>query len=284
MDTSGSGATCTLARLLPDEAAFNLHDLPGLPSSEAYPQLVEDAQGRILTPQGPSLGLWDKGDWRMVTERNGLSRFEIQELFVDREGSVWIGVVGHGLKRWVGQDRWEGYTAADGLSDDLVWASMRDRRAELWIGTESGLDWIPPGQPNPKIWQQAGIMTERAGALEVSRGWSDLGGQHAGALVRIDPNSLVGRSGNFPKFTAYLSTTSKTMWAATDSGLYKLDPTGRIMHPRLVEDAAFANTRSAFELCLDAQGRHLGRRGQGLFLRDEQGLARASIRHVGRQT
>ena len=92
----------------------------------------------------------------MVTERNGLSRFEIQDLFVDREGSVWLGVVGHGLKRWVGQDRWEGYTAADGLSDDLVWDTARDHKGRLWIATESGLDWIPAGGVNPKAWHAAG--------------------------------------------------------------------------------------------------------------------------------
>ncbi len=81
---------------------FELHDLPGTMVSEAYPALAEDAQGRVITSQGPSLGLWEKDHWRMVTERNGLPRFEIQDLYVDREGSVWIGVVGHGLKRWAG--------------------------------------------------------------------------------------------------------------------------------------------------------------------------------------
>ena len=89
--------------------------------------------------------MWEHGHWRMVTERNGLSRLKVQDLFVDREGSVWISVVGHGLKRWVGQDRWEGYTAADGLSDDLVWASMATGEADFgsvpnpgWIGLRSG--------------------------------------------------------------------------------------------------------------------------------------------------
>ena len=147
-----------VGELLPKEGRFQLHDMPGASFSEPYPQIVEDTQGRILTSQGSSLGLWDKGKWRMVTERNGLSRFEIQELFVDREGSVWLGEVGHGLKRWVGQDRWEGYTVADGLSDDLVWDTARDQKGRLWIATESGLNWIPAGGVNPKVWQQPGIL------------------------------------------------------------------------------------------------------------------------------
>src|SRR5664279_3724755 len=122
-----------VAELLPDGSHSELHDLPGPAFSEPYPALAEDAQGRILTSQNSSLGLWDKDHWRMVTDRNGLSPYEVQDLFVDREGSVWMGVVGHGLMRWVGEDRWEAYTAADGLSDNLVWASLRDHKGRLWI-------------------------------------------------------------------------------------------------------------------------------------------------------
>ena len=111
-----------VVELLPDGSRAYLRNLPGEPTSEAYPTLAEDGQGSILTAQGSSLALWEKDHWRLVTERNGLSPFEVQELFVDREGSIWMGVVGHGLLRWVGEDRWEAYTQGDGLSDNLVWA------------------------------------------------------------------------------------------------------------------------------------------------------------------
>ncbi len=262
----------------PAKLRFEQHDLPGSLASEAYPALAEDAQGRILTPQGPSLGMWEHGHWRMVTERNGLSRFEVQDLFVDREGSVWISVVGHGLKRWVGQDRWEGYTAADGLSDDLVWASMRDRRGRLWIGTESGLDWIAPGQPNPKVWRQAGIVTDRAGALNEAADGGIWVGSIAGALVRIDPNSLVGRQWKLPEVYSVLIDDHQDVWAATDTGLYKLDSNWAHSAPGLVEDAAFGNTHQRFSsLCLDAQKRIWAAADQGLFLRDEKGWHRIDL-------
>ena len=97
-----------VVEMLPDGSRAYVRDLPGEPTSEAYPTLAEDVQGRILTAQGSDLALWEKDHWRLVTEHNGLSPFEVQELFVDREGSIWMGVVGHGLLRWVGEDRWEG--------------------------------------------------------------------------------------------------------------------------------------------------------------------------------
>ena len=256
----------------PAKLRFELHDLPGSLASEAYPALSEDAQGRILTAQGPSLGMWENGHWRMVTEHNGLSRFEIQDLFVDREGSVWISVVGHGLKRWVGQDHWEGYTEADGLSDDLVWGAMRDRKGRLWIGTESGLDWIAPGQPNPKAWRQPGIMTDRAGALVEAADGAIWMGSIAGALVRIDPNSLVGRQWKLPKLYSVVIDSQQNVWAATSSGLYELSSNWAHSDPTLTEDPAFGSVYQRFSsLCVDAQGKIWAAADQGLFLKDGKG-------------
>ncbi len=262
----------------PKTNRFELHDPPGAIVSEAYPALAEDAQGRVLTSQGPSLGLWEKDHWRMVTERNGLSRFEIQDLYVDREGSVWIGVVGHGLKRWVGQDHWEGYAAADGLSDDLVWNSLRDRKGRLWIGTESGLNWIPAGAITPRAWRQSGIVTTRAGALSESADGAIWMGSTAGALVRIDPNTLVGTQWRIPEVYDVLTDNRQHVWVATSAGLYEVDAAARDRGPALVEDAAFGNSRQRFaDLGLDGTGRLWAAADQGLFLRDGSGWHRIDL-------
>jgi diguanylate cyclase (GGDEF)-like protein len=255
---------------------FTAHNLPGTLSSEAYPVLVEDSRGRVLTAQGSSLGMWEADRWRIVTERNGLSQFEIQDLFVDHEGSIWVGVVGHGLKRWVGQDRWEGYTEADGLSNDLVWAVMRDHRGRLWIGTESGIDWIPPGESTPKVWRQAGVVTTRAGALGEAADGAIWMGSAAGALVRMDPATLSGtKMWKLPEVYRLLIDPAQNVWAATDNGLYELDANWQHSAPKLVEDATFGNMRQRFsDVRLDAKGRIWAAADQGLFLRDASGWHR----------
>lgn len=251
---------------------FKAHDLPGPSVSEAYPLMAEDAQGRILTPQGPYLAMWEKDRWRLVTERNGLSRFEIQDLFVDREGSVWISVVGHGLKRWVGQDRWEGYTAADGLSDDLVWSALRDRNGRLWIGTESGVDWIPAGETTPRHWRQPGIMSARAGALVQGSDGALWMGSIAGALVRIDGNTLHATQWKLPQVNNIAIDREKNVWAATTDGLYELDSQWAHSTPVLVNDTLFGNARQRFaDICSDAAGRIWATAEQGMFVRDGSG-------------
>jgi diguanylate cyclase (GGDEF)-like protein len=271
-----------VGELDPQDGRFQLHDLPGPSFSEPYPQIVEDAEGRILTAQGPSLGLWEKGKWRMVTERNGLSRFEIQDLFIDREGSVWVGEVGHGLKRWVGQDRWEGYTVADGLSDDLVWDTVRDKKNRLWIATESGLNWIPAGEVNPRVWQQPGIQTSRAGALQVATDGAIWLGTTAGALIRIDPNSLAGMEWKIPEVFQLLSDRQKHMWAATAEGLYVADTEGPNRQPRLIQDAAFENAHGRFTgLSADPDGHLWVAAEQGIFRLDEHGWRRINVADSG---
>lgn len=264
-----------VGELVPDGSRFELRDLPGSLTSEAYPALAEDANGRILTTHGPSLALWEKDHWRTVTERNGLSPFELQALFVDREGSIWMGVVGHGLLRWVGEDRWEAYTADDGIGDNLVWAAIRDHEGRLWIGTESGLSWIPAGENNPRPWRAPGVQTSRAGALEVSADGAIWMGSMVGYLTRIDPKTLAGSQVKMPPIYGILADGPHRVWVATMTGLYQLDPTDRAHQPKLIEDAVFPRTPLRFtDMTLDPAGQLWASSDQGLFVKDESGWHR----------
>lgn len=261
-----------IAELAPDGSRADLRDLPGTPSSEPYPTLAEDEQGRILTAQGSSLALWEKDHWRLVTERNGLSPFEVQELFVDREGSIWMGVVGHGLLRWVGEDRWEAYTQADGLTDNLVWAAMRDHQGRLWIGTDAGLHWIPAGGNTPKIWNSTGVQISRAASLEVSADGTIWLGSMAGSLTRIDPKTLVGTQMKMPAVYGLLTDGPHRMWIATVSGLYELDPAGPDRQPHPVDSPAFSKAALRFtDMSLDPSGNLWVTSDQGIFKHDATG-------------
>jgi diguanylate cyclase (GGDEF)-like protein len=261
---------------------FTLRDLPGTNAPESYPTLAEDAQGRLLTAKGSSLGLWEKGHWRMVTEANGLSRFEVQDLFVDREGSVWISEVGHGLKRWVGQDRWEGYTAAGGLSDDLIWSAMRDQKGRLWIGSESGLDWLPAGSQTPKTWHQPGVMVSRAGALAKTADGAIWVGSAAGSLLRIDGNTLVGKQWKLPEVYDVVADAQGHVWAASNAGLYEVDANGKGTAPALVDVPVFGNVRQRFsDLCIDDKDRLWAAADEGMFIRDGSGWHRIDLGSSG---
>jgi len=148
--------------------------------------------------------------------------------------------------RWVGQDEWEAYTAADGLSDNIVWATLRDRSGRLWIGTETGLDLLAPGSNAPKAWQAPGIQIARASALAESEDGSIWMGSTAGNLVRIDPKTLAGTQWKLPEVFRVLSDGGHLIWVATDGGLYVVDTAAADRSPRLVEDVGIAHARQRF--------------------------------------
>jgi diguanylate cyclase (GGDEF)-like protein len=265
-----------LGEVFPGQNRFEARELPGRSNTVPYSELAEDARGRIVASEGPAFGLWEDGRWRMVTAANGLTRYDISDLFVDREGSLWIGVVGHGLMRWVGQDRWEAYTAANGLSDDIVWATQRDKSGRLWVGTESGLDVLAPGASDPKPWQARGIQTTRAVSLAESPDGAVWMGSAAGNLVRIAPASLTGTQWTVPEVFRVLSDGGHRVWVATDSGLFVVDSEAGDHAPRLVEDPAITHPHQRFtDLSLDERPGRASRlwaaSDSGIYRLDEAG-------------
>jgi diguanylate cyclase (GGDEF)-like protein len=241
--------------LNPETSQFALHDLPGTPSARPDQALAEDAKGRIVASQGDSFGIREDGRWRMITSQNGLAHVDISQLFTDREGSLWIGLVGHGLLLWLGEDSWESYVAADGLSDDTVWAMTRDRKGRLWIGTDSGLNDLPAGSHKPQTWRQAGIASTRAVALVQSDDGAVWMGSGAGAVVRIDATTLKATQWKVPEVYRMLADGPNRLWIGTIDGLYLLDPLARNKAPRRVQSPAFRQGNERFtNLCPGPNG------------------------------
>ncbi len=264
-----------LGEVFPAENRYEEHDLSGPANAAPYNALTVDAHGRITASQGSAFGWWQDGAWRMVTQRNGLTPYDISALFVDRDGAMWFGVIGHGLMRWVGQGHWEAYTAAEGLSDDVVWASLRDKTGRLWVGTESGLDWIPAGGDTAQAWQRNGISTARAVSLAESDDGNVWMGSAAGSLVRIDEKTLAGRQWAVPEVYRVLRDNGHHLWVATGGGLYAVDTGAKDQPPLLVNDPAFARITQRFtDLSLDDAGRLWAASDGGLYCKDAKGWKR----------
>jgi diguanylate cyclase (GGDEF)-like protein len=174
--------------------------------------------------------------------------------------------------RWVGEDRWEAYTKNDGLSDNLVWSMSRDHKGRLWIGTDSGLTWIPAKSNVPKIWHSPGVHVARAGSLEVTPDGAIWMGSMAGSLTRIDSTSLVGKQQTMPAVYGLLADGPHRLWIATVNGMFQVDPVGpdREAHPVL--DPAFPKTAPRFtDMSMDQSGNLWVTSDQGLFKHDDKG-------------
>jgi signal transduction histidine kinase/ligand-binding sensor domain-containing protein/DNA-binding response OmpR family regulator len=76
---------------------------------------------------------------------NSLGGSDLETVYADQNGIIWIGFISRGLDRFdPGTSTFTHYrhqpNNPNSLSDDIVNVILRDRRGRLWIGTNNGLD------------------------------------------------------------------------------------------------------------------------------------------------
>ena len=79
-------------------------------SDGAYPALGLDSLGRLLVPAGDGLARRTARGWETVTVDDGLGSSGISAVFRDREGNIWLGLLGSGLARWLGYNEWQSWS------------------------------------------------------------------------------------------------------------------------------------------------------------------------------
>lgn len=67
----------------------------------------------------------------------------VMRMFRDRDGSLWITTLTHGLIH-VHQGRADTFSSSDGLSGDSVSGILEDREGNVWVSTSEGLDRFRP--------------------------------------------------------------------------------------------------------------------------------------------
>lgn len=105
------------------------------------PQMGSDFEGRALIPVFGGLAIHHvhENRWQRIGKANGLPGDSVSSVYQDREGSVWLGMNGRGLARWVGYGEWESYSSAEGLANETVWQVVADPQGVIWAGTGDGV-------------------------------------------------------------------------------------------------------------------------------------------------
>ena len=81
-------------------------------------------------PNGPG--------WEIVGAEQGLTTNDISAVQQDREGSIWLGLLGSGLARWLGYREWQSWNEHEGLSRESVWSIARDATGRCGWARNSG--------------------------------------------------------------------------------------------------------------------------------------------------
>jgi signal transduction histidine kinase/ligand-binding sensor domain-containing protein/ActR/RegA family two-component response regulator len=243
----------------------------GLPqSSNSAVNLAMDSAGTVLVSTDLGLARWVDGRWNLVGSAQGLASDTVSSVLEDREGSLWIGLWGAGLARWLGYGEWTQWTSSDGLGNNIVWSILRERSGGILAGTDNGLARIDTnesaenhdGRHPPRLWRvRDGLGGNKVKSLAMSADGAVWIGALPGGVSRLDPVS--GRIRTFgaesgladPRVIAVHVDRENRLWASTDAGLFRSGPLdGRVRFERQTPPGA-----SGHELYFRFLTDHLGR-------------------------
>ncbi len=131
----------------------------------------------------------------------------------DREGSVWLGLAGRGLARWLGYGEWESFSAQSGLTGETVYEILPEKDGIVWAGTEAGLFRGVHDLKSGGVGKWTWSIVKSIGAVPVhtveAAGDGHLWvGTDYGGVARLDP-----KTGAAQMFGPKEGLTSKLPWA-----------------------------------------------------------------------
>ncbi len=220
---------------------FENRDLPHRPNSEVYQTLAEDPEGRVLAGMDSAVARFVNSQWRVVSEANGFEEGIVSSILVDREGLVWFGLLGHGLLKWLGYGEWEGWTKAQGLRSNEIWALFRDSTGRMWVGDEHGLSFQMRGSTEFHPWSAPGIDAERCRSITESKDGFIWVGTAAGKLIQINTSTLRALQLSFSHINRVFVDSRDRVWLATSKGLLVSDTKESRREFRLLQNPLFGN-------------------------------------------
>jgi signal transduction histidine kinase/ActR/RegA family two-component response regulator len=230
---------------------------PDLAPSAYWGALTVEPDGSVMVPTDKGLAIRRQDNWSLMG--TGLRSAMTSAVLKDREGSLWIGLVGAGVARCLGYGEWEGWTKAQGLPSDLIWSIRRDRKGALWVGTSLGLARLD-GRGPPRTWgRKEGLGGDNVRWLgETADGaiWAVL---KPGSVARIDPATgkirLFGAADGLPCGTSQRGFIDHLgrLWVATACGVFRGDrPTASAVFERIEQPESLR--RAAWAISEDQQG------------------------------
>ena len=173
-------------------------DDAGLPESSEVGRLAFDDRGDLLVPTVQGLAFKQGGAWRLVGRREGLASDAALSALVDREGSLWVGLLGGGLDRRLGRGEFTNWTRSDGLSQEVVWAVVRQKATlgpgAIWVGTEQGLNRLDPISGDVhRLGVEDGLGGNTIATLAAGNDGSVWIGSWPGGVTRMMPDGKLRR-------------------------------------------------------------------------------------------
>jgi len=206
----------------------------GIPAAtNTYPTLALDPAGRLLVPSFRGLMRETEKGWELIDAKAGLTSNDVSAVMQDREGSIWVGLLGSGLARWLGYNEWQSWTDRDGLSRESIWSIARDASGRLWVGSQFGLNYSDTRDGKFEWRQQPIAGVEMIRTLAAAPDGTLWIGASPGGLLQLNPRT--GQTRSFGAADGVASNNVRHVmvdsqghvWASTRNGLFRGSATQR---------------------------------------------------------
>ncbi|HET9622421.1 MAG TPA: two-component regulator propeller domain-containing protein, partial [Kofleriaceae bacterium] len=266
---------------------------PGHTLLDAPHSLGLDARGEILVGTDAGVAIWRGERWRLLERASGTAAAVVRAVFVDREGTLWLG--SSGLVQLRGRGLIERHDATNGLPGDVAWSFGRDRAGGLWAGTTACLAGARGGR-----WT---CLPGTEGRVVRSFAWSPHGGVflagvpadlmyidaagHAETLDLPPPDGDRPVGDDHRDILAIAFAPDGDLWIASKAGLYRLrgGEVGPIEHvevPGVAPYARFAGIAVAGDQvwATSAEGVVVLDHGTWYRFRAGDGLRATDVRYI----
>ena len=264
---------------------------PGLPASNnTYPTLALDPAGKLLVPTYRGLARPAGNGWEVVDAEVGLPSNDISAVLQDREGSIWIGLLGSGLARWLGYNEWQGWTTHEGLSRESIWSVTRDAKGRLWVGTQFGLNYADESGGRLR-WRATTVPgIEMVRTLAANPDGSLWVGGEPGGLRQLNPTKgqvrSLGPAEGAPGggIRSVFVDRDRRVWIAAQTGLFRSAEPVTFQSRARFEPQATLESGAATDflnVMQDREGRIWAASGNGLLMLGRGSLASGSFARGG---
>lgn len=203
----------------------------GLPGSGFFGSLFADRRGRLMVPTDNGLVYREAGGWRRIGGAQGLPNETVSAGYIDREGSLWLGLWGSGLVRILGYGVVDNWTAFSGLPNSTVSTIQRDGQGRIWVGTDAGLArQSPDGRSWGVVPAPGGAGSMKVRSLARTADGTLWAGSFPGGVTRVAPGAggtsrLGAETGYaFDRVNALQVDEQDRLWVATIEGLFRTEP------------------------------------------------------------
>jgi len=164
-----------------------------IPDASTPGSLYLQANGTLLVPTRQGLMRQSATGWDRIGTEHGLFVSMAACVLEDREGSLWIGLDGSGLARWLGTNQWESWTGTEGLAGSAK-TIVRSSAGTLWVGTDVALQQFTRDDRPGRIWNKGdGLSGTAVRAIVEGPDQAIWFGTNPGRVYRLDPRTAALR-------------------------------------------------------------------------------------------